>query len=99
MNISNFPSIANLNTRTVRVSGQKPRRPGGCINLGEFTVKNRDLLKRKGAEMVREWVFGALRAIVAGSTTPIPSELPPTDRGCLRGRGTGPPSSLRKTST
>ena len=55
---------ATLNTRTERVGGQEPRRPEGCINLGEFTVKNRDLLKGKGAEMVRERVFGALRAIV-----------------------------------
>ena len=36
--------------------GQEPWRPKGCINLGQFTVKNRDLLKGKGAEMAREWV-------------------------------------------
>ena len=44
--------------------GQEPRRPEGCIDLGEFTVKNRGLLKGKGAEIVRGWVFGALRAVV-----------------------------------
>ena len=41
---------ADLNTRTERVGGQEPRRPEGCINLGEFTVKNRDLLKGQGDE-------------------------------------------------
>ena len=45
---------ANLNTRTERVGGQEPRRPEGCINLGEFTVENRDLLKGQGAKMVHE---------------------------------------------
>jgi len=55
---------AALNTRTKRVGGHEPWRPEGCINFGEFAVKNCDLLKGKGAEMVRDRVLGALRAIV-----------------------------------
>ena len=79
---------ATLNTRTERVGGQEPRRPEGCINLGEFMVKNRDLLKGQGAKMVHEWVFGALRAIVWQLQPRRSSQSPPTDRGCSSGRGT-----------
>jgi len=47
-------------------------------------------------EVVHEWVIGALRAIVnlAVAPTPTPSQSPPTDWGCLRGRGANFPSSF-----